>query len=101
MKKSDFRIGDEFFTAAGRWQCTDIGTRTIIAIKKNMDDESWYNGPPYAVAEEVFHEYDFEGCVETYQLAVEDWGDSFVAAEKKRGKIITRKVSVTRDTKKS
>ncbi len=62
MKKEDFKIGQEFFTDTGKWRCTDIGTRTIVAIKLDKDDKSWYNGPPYAVAEEVFDEYDFEGC---------------------------------------
>jgi len=31
--------------------------------RRHPDDESWYNGPPYAVVERVFDEYDFEGCV--------------------------------------
>ena len=26
------------------------------------EDVSWYNGPPYAVAETVFDEYDLGGC---------------------------------------
>lgn len=29
MRLSDFQIDLEFFTAAGQWRCTDIGTRTI------------------------------------------------------------------------
>jgi hypothetical protein len=63
MQRSDFRIGCEFLTASGRWRCTDIGKRTIAAIRLNHDDDpSWYNGPPYAVAETVFDEYDFESC---------------------------------------
>jgi hypothetical protein len=50
-------------TGSGRWRCTDVGTRTIAAIKLDMDhDPSWYNGPPYAVAESVFDEDGFEGC---------------------------------------
>ena len=63
MKRADFRIGCEFLTGGGRWRCTDIGKRTIAAIRLNHDDDpSWYNGPPYAVMETVFDEYDFEGC---------------------------------------
>jgi hypothetical protein len=63
MKHSDFYIGCEFLTSSGRWRCTDVGKRTIAAIKLNHDDEpSWYNGPPYAVAEEVFDEFSIEGC---------------------------------------
>ena len=63
MKRTDFQIGCKFLTAAGRWRCTDVGKRTIAAIRLNHDDDpSWYNGPPYAVMETVFDEYDFEGC---------------------------------------
>jgi hypothetical protein len=63
MKHSDFSIGREFLAETERWRCTDVGTRTIVAIKLDHDnDPSWYNGPPYAVAETVFDEDDIEGC---------------------------------------
>ena len=62
MKHSEFAIGCEFLTESGRWRCTDVGTRTIAAIRLNLDhDPSWYNGPPYGVVEHVFDEYDIEG----------------------------------------
>lgn len=63
MKRSDFRIGREFLTGSGRWRCTDVGKRTIAAIRLNHDDDpNWYNSPPYAVVEHVFDEYGIEGC---------------------------------------
>ncbi len=63
MKHADFRIGAEFLTASGRWRCTDVGKRTIAAIRLNHDDDpTWYNGPPYAIVETVFDEYDIAGC---------------------------------------
>ncbi|WP_293371432.1 hypothetical protein [Nevskia sp.] len=63
MNKSEFRIGTEFLCAGSRWRCTDIGTRIIAAIKLDHDDDpSWYNGPPYAVAEVVFDETDLAAC---------------------------------------
>jgi hypothetical protein len=63
MEHSEFRIGGEFVTATGRWRCTDVGTRTIAAIRLDLDhDPSWYNGPPYGVAEHVFDENAMEGC---------------------------------------
>ena len=62
MTKEDFQIGIEFYTGAGKWRCTDIGTRVIVAIKLDQTDESWYNGPPFAVAEMVFDEYALRGC---------------------------------------
>ncbi|NJO93763.1 MAG: hypothetical protein HC820_04315 [Hydrococcus sp. RM1_1_31] len=64
MQHSDFSIGKEFFCGQRRWRCTDVGTRTIVAIALDHDDPSWYNGPPYAVAEVVFDEYAFEGCTD-------------------------------------
>jgi hypothetical protein len=34
MKHSEFRVGHEFRTSSGnRWRCTDIGQRTIVAIR--------------------------------------------------------------------
>ncbi len=63
MQHTDFEIGFEFECGGRRWRCTDLGTRTVIAIPLEYpDDPSWYNGPPYAVAETVFDEYDLEGC---------------------------------------
>jgi hypothetical protein len=63
MRYEDFRIGLEFLCGGKRWRCTDIGRRTVIAIALDHDDDpSWYNGPPYAVAEMVFDEYDVGGC---------------------------------------
>lgn len=63
MKHGDFTIGTEFLTATGSWRCTDVGTRTIVAIKLDgRDDKSWFAGPPYAVQETVFDEDDFEAC---------------------------------------
>jgi hypothetical protein len=38
MNKDDFRIGLEFYTATGRWRCTDVGTRVIAAIQLNHFD---------------------------------------------------------------
>ena len=62
MTKNDFQIGTEFYTAADKWRCTDTGTRVIVAIRLDKDATSWYAGPPFAVAEWVFDEYDLGGC---------------------------------------
>ena len=77
MNHSDFKIGCEFTTLVGRWRCTDIGTRTIVAIRIDLVEtrtivdghpvrryltqdeaelEGWFNGPPYVLAEVVFDE---------------------------------------------
>ena len=55
--------------SGGKWRCTDVGTRVIAAIQLDQQDESWYNGPPYAVAESVFDEYDQAGCSLTAALS--------------------------------
>ena len=72
MEHREFSIGLEFVTASGRWRCTDVGTRAIVAIRLNAPDASWYNGPPYAVLESVFDEYDFEGC-SLDPAEIQDW----------------------------
>lgn len=62
MTKDEFKIGEDFYTATGRWMCTDIGTRTIVAIKHDGKDPSWRIGPGYAVEEVVFDYFDMQGC---------------------------------------
>jgi len=83
MEHSDFHIGCEFTTDTGRWRCTDIGTRVIVAIKIDpvvvtrlengqtferrlsqveAEREGWFNGPPYALNEWVFDEDDMDDC---------------------------------------
>jgi hypothetical protein len=64
MEHKDFGIGLEFYSNDTRWRCTDVGTRVIVAVclDEHKDDDSWYNGPPYAVLERVFDEYDQEAC---------------------------------------
>lgn len=85
MMRDDFVIGQEFRCGGKRWRCTGIGTRVIVAIclephevvsresgkrpddptrevRYVTDDPSWHNGPPYAVEEYVFDEYDMPGC---------------------------------------
>jgi putative addiction module component (TIGR02574 family) len=87
MKHSDFEVGVEFFTATGKWRCTDLGSRTVIAIRlDHPEDASWYNGPPYAVAEIVFDEYDLGGCqldaVETQGTTSRTFADVWEQASK-------------------
>lgn len=81
MRHSDFTIGSTFWCGDRQWRCTDIGTRTIIAIRIDSVDvvstspdlhrtlnqaqaeaEGCFNGPPYAVAETVFDENDLPAC---------------------------------------
>lgn len=86
MEHSDFQIGMEFFTEAGKWRCTDVGTRVIVAISLEprelvrtrrtangecveeryvSDDPRDLVGPPYIVVEYVFNECSIEGCYAT------------------------------------
>jgi len=81
MQHADFTIRGAFWCSGRQWRCTDIGTRTIIAVRidsvavaSNVPElrrtlsrgeaeaDSWFNGPPYAVAEVVFDEADLPGC---------------------------------------
>lgn len=64
MKLSDFHVGLEFYSETGKWRCTDVGARVVVAIKLEGEPSCW-NGPPYSVAETVFDEHDFGGvCLE-------------------------------------
>ena len=66
LEHGDFHIGMEFWTEAGCWRCTDVGTRTICAIKLEGESRDW-NGPPYMVVEHVFDESDFGALYATKQ----------------------------------
>jgi hypothetical protein len=39
--------------------------------RDEAEAEGWFNGPPYAVAESVFDEYDIEGCSPEPQATTE------------------------------
>lgn len=86
MRHADFHVGKEFFTATGRWRCTDVGNRVIVAISLEpremvrssrdevgtrreerfiSNDPRDLAGPPYGVVEHVFDESSFDGCHES------------------------------------
>lgn len=73
MKLMDFKIGTIFDTCTGqRWRCTDVGSRSILAIELKPDlEESWFKGPPYAVEEIPFDEKDIDRAYRTIEEAVE------------------------------
>lgn len=63
MKHAEFHIGLEFVGRAGfRWRCTDVGTRTVLAIQRDHADAAWYQGPPYIAKEVVFDEHELPHC---------------------------------------
>lgn len=63
VKHADFHIGLEFVGSAGfRWRCTDVGTRTILAVQLDRTDPDWYQGPPYIAKEVVFDEHEITRC---------------------------------------
>jgi hypothetical protein len=83
MDLDNCSIGTEFRCGERIYRCTDLGMRTVIAIRidqvevRNMSGpvistkvlsrseaqaQGWFNGPPYAVAEFVFDEDDLEEC---------------------------------------
>jgi hypothetical protein len=91
MIHNQFHIGLSFWCGGKRWRCTDVGSRTIVAIslepheivssqidrsnplkrvetRSMTDDVSWLDGPPYGIVEHVFDEDSIIGCA----LTVED-----------------------------
>jgi hypothetical protein len=74
MKLEDFEIGKEFYRYNILCRCTDIGTRTVAYIILDKDDESWYNGPPYAIVEHLADEYDMHVCFVTLEDYLEAYG---------------------------
>jgi hypothetical protein len=66
VKLAEFCIGQTFYTGAGAWVVTDVGSRTIVAVEAQLLRER-PAGPPYEHVETVFAEYDFGGCTETLE----------------------------------
>jgi hypothetical protein len=72
MEHSEFRIGTEFYTGPLEWQwrCTDVGRRTIVAVRIKDGYPTPDQAPPYSDAvEHVFDEYDLPG---TYRQPQDD-----------------------------
>ncbi len=77
MTKAEFHIGIEFYTGSGKWRCTDVGTRVVVAIKLDQDDPRNYSGPPYSIAEDVFDEFDMGGCsLDPNEFGDDEMGES-------------------------
>ncbi|WP_233874493.1 hypothetical protein [Paraburkholderia adhaesiva] len=70
MKPSDFKIGMEFICGPFWWRCTDIGTRTVTAIRLVEDDSVWYEGPPYMIEEVVLDEAELDDAHLTEEDAI-------------------------------
>jgi hypothetical protein len=62
MDHTAFVIGLEFWKSGARWRCTDVGTRTVVAIKLEHENKLLQEGPPYAVDEYLLDEYDLPAC---------------------------------------
>ena len=65
LKPGDCFIGMEFWSDGGHWRCTDVGKRTINAIKLDQEDPRNYGGPPYMVVEHAMDEYCLPTCYKT------------------------------------
>ncbi|MDR5740026.1 hypothetical protein [Caballeronia sp. LZ016] len=70
MNISDFRIGLDFACGPFMWRCTDIGMRTVTAIRLVEDDPFWYQGPPYMVEEVVLDETDLEDAYPNHDAQI-------------------------------
>lgn len=63
MKISDFYPGLVFNSAGGfEYRCTDVGSRTILAVLLSGVDPVFVQGPPYIQREEVFAEHELKQC---------------------------------------
>lgn len=75
MNHNEFKIGTRFFTGTGEWICTDVGTRTISAVKRKSISNSGRveyvtensAGFPEYYGELVFNCYDMDAS------SLDDW----------------------------
>ncbi|MDD5569321.1 MAG: hypothetical protein PHG23_02830 [Candidatus Pacebacteria bacterium] len=82
MNHKDFRIGNYFYLSGNKYLCTDVGRRTIAALRADYADITTskngksktkkhkltrkdIGGPPYWLAELVVDEYAMEVCYKT------------------------------------
>ena len=92
IQHGELAIGQAFTTGHGLWRCVDVGTRTIVAIRIDVAevvavvggretqsvvgpcrDASWLTGPPYALGETAFDEYEFASLRPVVERDVMDW----------------------------
>ena len=67
MNHSDFAVGTIFYTCTGqRWRCTDLGTRTILAIELKPDLAEAY----YGRGNVKDHQGDLAGALADYIMAL-------------------------------
>jgi hypothetical protein len=57
-----FEIGKPFLMSDRVWICTDVGRRTICAVRLKDLLRSSDSGPPYSIVEHVLDRYDMEAC---------------------------------------
>ena len=99
-----FQVGTTFSTGQALWRCTDVGTRTIVAVRidkvitprplgenqtwateRSAADPrklpGWLNGPPYALAEFCFDEEDIEAVEIVPREKVAVWDPAGKAQE--------------------
>jgi hypothetical protein len=92
MEHRGFVIGRAFATLHSLWRCTDIGTRTVVAIRLDRmevievkggrqqqrvidprREPGWLSGPPYVAAEQVFDSCVFPACRPVDEEEVAHW----------------------------
>jgi hypothetical protein len=60
-----FEIGKPFLMDDRVWICTDVGTRTICAVRLKDLVRSGDSGPPYSILEQVLDRYEMDHCERT------------------------------------
>lgn len=76
MNYEDFKIGERFWMGGDEWQCMDLATQHILAVKimpHIRADPSWLNGPPFAVALSAL---DAQSWINCYRTEIEMWDHS-------------------------
>jgi hypothetical protein len=70
MNLKDFKIGEYFYTGAGKWLCVDVATKSVLAFKaaaleirgvsiaEALNTKYWFSVEDPI----VFYDDDFGGC---------------------------------------
>jgi hypothetical protein len=90
LKHSEFKVGNIFAYHDDEWRITDVGARTVVAIKLSYEKRNeQLDGPPYQGTEVVFSERQLAECetrswlvskeeIESYKQMNDDDKDAFI-----------------------
>lgn len=96
MKHGDFRIGERFVHTSKAWLCTDVGTRTIVAVCLTLGRRNdWGRGLPKRIQDQAWNNPHRVVVGEGYGEILPEWLSRLSAEERGRrlGEVVFGRLS--------